>query len=217
MVKTFKVQWHLPDKIVCLVRIVPWFKITLLQKERVPGWMWLKCDWTWLKYSWLISIRMWLLSIEITSIDFNHNQSRSIIARIFRRGLCSDSWSLRLSSMGHFFFDIWFLKNHPHTCPSSWLSEKTPGCQEKHWYSLRAPRNRSDAHLFLLVQMHHTFLEQFTLFKQSSSWESCAGWPSYCKLQIEAIHGLIRFCTHSKISLHLSNFWMPYDLEKLSR
>ena len=35
-------------------------------------------------------------------------------------------------------------------------------------------------------------------------------------LQIEAIHGLIRFCTHSKISLHLSNFWMPYDLEKLS-
>jgi len=35
-------------------------------------------------------------------------------------------------------------------------------------------------------------------------------------LQIEAIHGLIRFCTHYKISLHLSNFWMPYDLEKLS-
>ena len=132
-------------------------------------------------------------------------------------GLRFDSWPVRMSSMGHFLTDIWFLKNYPHTCPSSWLSEKTPGCQEKHWYSLRAPRNRSDAHLFLLVQMHHTFLEQFTLFKQSSSWESCAGWPSYCKLQIEAIHGLIRFCTHSKISLHLSNFWMPYDLEKLSR
>ena len=31
---------------------------------------------------------------------------------------------------------------------------------------------------FLLVQLHHTFLEQFTLFKQSSSWVSCAGWTS---------------------------------------
>ena len=49
------------------------------------------------------------------------------------------------------------------------------------WYSLRAPRNKSDAHLFLLVQMHHTILVQFTLFKQSSSWESCAGWLSHCK------------------------------------
>ena len=49
--------------------------------------------------------------------------------------VCSDSWSLRLSSMGYFFSDIWFLINHPHTCPSSWLlPEKTPGCQEKHWY-----------------------------------------------------------------------------------
>ena len=33
----------------------------------------------------------------------------------------------------------------------------------------RTPRNRSDAHFFLLDQMHHTILEQFTLFKQSSS------------------------------------------------
>ena len=33
----------------------------------------------------------------------------------------------------------------------------------------------------LFVQMHHTILEQFTLFKQSSPWESCADWPSYCK------------------------------------
>jgi hypothetical protein len=28
--------------------------------------------------------------------------------------------------------------------------------------------------------------------------------------------GLIRFCTNFKISLHLSNFWMPYDLANLS-
>jgi hypothetical protein len=28
--------------------------------------------------------------------------------------------------------------------------------------------------------------------------------------------GRIRFCTHSKISLRLSNFWMPYDLTNLS-
>jgi hypothetical protein len=35
-------------------------------------------------------------------------------------------------------------------------------------------------------------------------------------LQIEVIHGLIRFCTHSKISLRLYNFWMPYDLASLS-
>ena len=43
----------------------------------------------------------------------------------------------------------------------SWVSKKV-------LILLRAPRNRSDAHLFLLVQMHHTILEQFTLFKQSS-------------------------------------------------
>ena len=60
-------------------------------------------------------------------------------------------------------------------------SRKTPGCQERYWYSLRAPQNRSDALFFLLVQMHHTILEQFTLFKQSTSWESCAGWPSSCR------------------------------------
>jgi len=45
-------------------------------------------------------------------------------------GLCFDSWSLRLPSMGHFFSDIWYLKNHPHTCPSSWLPEKTPGVKK---------------------------------------------------------------------------------------
>ena len=33
-------------------------------------------------------------------------------------GLCFDSWSVWLSSMGHFLSDIWFLKNHLHTCPS---------------------------------------------------------------------------------------------------
>ena len=66
-------------------------------------------------------------------------------------GLCFDSWSVRLSSMGHFFFDIWFLKNHTHICPSPGLPEKTLGCQERYWYSLRASRNRSDAPFFLLV------------------------------------------------------------------
>ena len=93
---------------------------------------------------------------------------------LFLAGLCFNSWSVRLSSMGHFFSDIWYIKNHPHTCPSppgflknraSWKDswrpffvnfEKTPGCQERYWYSLHAPRNRSDAHSFLLVQMHHT-------------------------------------------------------------
>jgi len=80
-----------------------------------------------------------------------------------------------------FFTDIWFLSNHPCTRPSSWLPEKTPGCQERYWYSLRAPRNRPDAHLFLLAQMHHKILEQFTLFKQPSSWETCAGWFTSCK------------------------------------
>jgi len=33
---------------------------------------------------------------------------------------------------------------------------------------------------------------------------------------IEVIHGLISFCTHSEVSLHLSNFWLPYDLANLS-
>jgi hypothetical protein len=29
-------------------------------------------------------------------------------------------------------------------------------------FALHFPQNRSDAHFFLLVQMHHTILEQFT-------------------------------------------------------
>ena len=95
-------------------------------------------------------------------------------------GLCFDSWSIRLSSMGHFFSDIWFLKNHPYMRPSSWLPErlldvkkgtKLTACSAK---QVRCPFS-------LFVQMHHTILEQFTLFKQSSPWESCADWPSYCK------------------------------------
>jgi hypothetical protein len=79
---------------------------------------------------------------------------------------------------------------------------------KKLWHSLRALQNRSDANLFLLLQMHHTILEQFTFFKRSSSWESCVGWP----LQTEVIHGLIRFCTRSKISLRSNSFRMPYNL-----
>ena len=47
--------------------------------------------------------------------------------------------------------------------------------------SAKQARNRPDAHLFLLVQMHHKILEQFTLFKQPSSWENCAGWFTSCK------------------------------------
>ena len=121
---------------------------------------------------------------------------------------------LRLSSnMGH-FSDIWFLKNQPHTCPSSWLPDKTPGCQEKHWYSLRAPQNRSDAHSFLIGS--DASYDSGTVY----SLKTILFLRKLCRLtfllQIEAIHGLIRFCTHSKISLHLSNSWMPYDLEKLS-
>ena len=97
-------------------------------------------------------------------------------------GLCLDSWSVRLSSMGHFFSDIWFLKSHPYTRPSSWLPEKTPGCQERYWYSLRAPRNRSDARFFLLIlQMHHTNLERFTFFKHSYSWEIVRADLHQCK------------------------------------
>jgi len=83
-----------------------------------------------------------------------------------------------MSIMGHFFTDIWFLSNHPCTRLSSWLSGKTPGCQERYWYSLRAPGNRPDAHLFLLVQTH---LKQFTLFKQPTSRENRAGWFTSCK------------------------------------
>jgi len=101
----------------------------------------------------------------LTAAEKMADNFRSAIARVYRigdskgikqaqktchamafPGLCFDSWSLRLSSMGHFFSDIWFLKNNPHICLSSWLPEKTPGCQEKFWYSLRVPRNRSDAY-----------------------------------------------------------------------
>ena len=62
------------------------------------------------------------------------------------------------------------LSGHPMGVLQVWLPETTPGCASRKALILRAPRNRSDAHLFLLVQMHHTILEQFTLFvKQSSS------------------------------------------------
>ena len=116
-----------------------------------------------------------------------------------------------MSSMGHFFTDIWFLSNHPCTRPSSWLLEKTPGCQERYWYSLRAPQNRSDAHFFLLVQIHHKIQEQFTLFKLSSSWDNCAGRPSSCEQKwYMGVSGSPR----SKIFLRLGIFWMPYDLVK---
>jgi len=84
------------------------------------------------------------------------------------------------NSMGHFFSDTSFLKKHPYLFPSSWLAEKTPGCQERYRYSLRAPRNRSDPRFFLLVQMYFTILEQFT-FQTTSSWEICAEWPTSCK------------------------------------
>jgi len=41
--------------------------------------------------------------------------------------------------------------------------------------------------------------------------------PPLCKpIRLSSHYDLIRFCKHSKISLHLSNFWMPYDIEKLS-
>ena len=64
-------------------------------------------------------------------------------------GLRFDSWSVWSSSSGHFFFDVRFLKNHPCIRPASWRPNKTPGCQERYWYPLRAPRNKSDAHLSL--------------------------------------------------------------------
>ena len=53
---------------------------------------------------------------ELTELQQGY-QNRKCYATAFP-GLCLGSWSIRLSSMGHFFSDIWFLKNHLHTCPS---------------------------------------------------------------------------------------------------
>jgi len=98
----------------------------------------------------------------------------SVITRLHTQPSSRTFWLMALI--------VWFLSNHPCTRPSSWLPEKTPGCQERYWYSLRAPWNRSDAHLFLLVRMHHKILEQFTVFKQPSCFlRNCAGWFTFCK------------------------------------
>ena len=106
----------------------------------------------------------------------------------------------------------WFLSNHPCT---RGFSEKTPGCQERYWYSLRAPGNRPDAYLFLLVQMHHKILEQFIYSLQTTLFlRNLCGMIHF--LQTEVLHGLTRFCMHSKTYLHLNSFWMPYDLVRLS-
>jgi hypothetical protein len=72
---------------------------------------------------------------------------------------------------------------NPCTQFSFWLHEKTRSWVSKKvcWYSLHAVAKQIRCPFFLLVQMLHTILEQFTLFKQSSSWECCAGSPSSCE------------------------------------
>ena len=62
----------------------------------------------------------------------------------------------------HFFSNLSFLKNYFCTRPSSWLSETNIGCQKKHWYTQLATRDGTDAYRLLLVQVHHTILEQPT-------------------------------------------------------
>ena len=125
-------------------------------------------------------------------------------------GLCFDSWSLRLSSMGHFFSDIWFLKNQPHTCPSSWFPEKTPGCASRKALILTAcSAKRVRCPFFLLVQMHHTILEQFTLLNNPLL-------EKVVQTDLLTAKKSDQVLSHSKISLHLSNFLMPYDLANLS-
>ena len=128
-------------------------------------------------------------------------------------GLCFESWSVRMSSMGHSFSDVWFLKNHPHTCPS-WLPEKTPGCQEKYWYSLRAPQNRSDAHFYYWFRCIIRFWN--SLLSSNNPLLEKVVQADLLLIANRSDTGLIRFCTHSKISLRLRIFWMPYDLASLS-
>jgi len=87
---------------------------------------------------------------------------------------------VRLSSMGTSSLTYDSSKPPLHTSCilaswiDSWVSRKV--------LILRAPQSRSDAHFFLLVQMHHTILEQFTLFKHLLLKKVVRpGWPSSCK------------------------------------
>ena len=117
----------------------------------------------------------------------------------------------RLSSMGHFFSDIWFLKNHPNTCPSSWLPEKTPGCQKKYCVL------RETGQMPIFFYWFRCIIRFWnSLLSSNNPLLEKVVQADLLIANRSAIHGLIRFCTHSKISLHLSNFWMPYDVEKLS-
>ena len=126
-------------------------------------------------------------------------------------GLCFDSWSIRLSSMGHFFSDIWFLKNHPYMRPSSWLPErlldvkkgtKLTACSAK---QVRCP--------FFSIGSDASY-DFGTVYSSNNPLLVCG--LTFLLQAIEVIHGLISFCTHSEVSLHLSNFWLPYDLANLS-
>ena len=110
--------------------------------------------------------------------------------------------------MGHFFSDMWFLKHYPHTvtCDTSFIlaSWKDP------WVSRKV--------LILTACSAKQVRCPFFSIDSDASYDS----GTVCSLQtilflrnlcgltfllqIEMIHGVIRFCTHSKISLHLSNF-----------
>jgi hypothetical protein len=114
-------------------------------------------------------------------------------------------------------YDIWYipliyeLLKNPYIYHSSWHPKKNSWTSSKVTILTSCTAKQVRCPFVLLVQMRHMILHRYTLFKQTSSLESCL-----CRLtfffQTEVIHGFIRFCIRSNISLHLSSLQMPYDL-----
>jgi len=116
--------------------------------------------------------------------------------------------------MGHFFSDTWFLKNRitpTHILHLKFLKRllgvnkgTDTHCVDCSAKQVRCPfvSNGSDAS-YDSGTVHSLLLKILFLRKLCGLT---------FLLQIKVIHGLIRSCTHSLISLRLSNFGMPYSL-----
>jgi len=112
---------------------------------------------------------------------------RSALLKKWLSWVLHSFWILTTSyfNTGRFFSDKRFLKNHPYIFFASWLTEKTPGCQEaKVLIPTACSAKQVRCPSFSMVKMHHTNLEQLLSSNYSNYplLEKGAGSPcSFCK------------------------------------
>ena len=131
-----------------------------------------------------LELLLHLMEAMLTAAEKMADNFRSAIARVYRIGdrkgikhrkhamlwlfqvfaLTAGLYGRQVWATSSLTHDFWKIITTHVFYPG--FPEKTLGCQERYWYSLRAPRNRSDAHFFLLVQMHSgtVYSLQTTLF-----------------------------------------------------